>query len=111
MVALLRRLAPFYGMMHSFLEQTRNDIHALAIDYRGFGASTGGPLADALAPARFAMHDAGIPPDRIVVFGHSIGTVGFQLLFQSAEVAGGEGVEEAKKEEKKGELSFVAALL
>ncbi|KAK0722687.1 abhydrolase domain-containing protein [Lasiosphaeria miniovina] len=54
-------------------------IHTLAIDYRGFGASTGRPseaglLADALALARFAMHAAGIPPDRIVVFGHSLGT-------------------------------------
>ncbi|KAK3379640.1 abhydrolase domain-containing protein 12 [Lasiosphaeria ovina] len=71
----------------------RNNIHTLAIDYRGFGASTGRPseaglLADALALARFAMHDAGIPPDRIVVFGHSLGTaVATALVHRLAHAA------------------------
>ncbi|KAF2758323.1 alpha/beta-hydrolase [Pseudovirgaria hyperparasitica] len=61
------------------------NAHILAIDYRGFGASTGWPseaglLTDALALARFAMDDAHIPPERIVVFGQSLGTgVGVSL--------------------------------
>lgn len=54
-------------------------IHTVAIDYRGFGSSTGAPseeglLIDALALAEWAIKDAGIPPSRIVLFGQSIGT-------------------------------------
>ncbi|KAF2014655.1 alpha/beta-hydrolase [Aaosphaeria arxii CBS 175.79] len=55
------------------------DVHILAIDYRGFGNSTGWPseqglLTDALALTKFAMEDAGVPPERIVLFAQSIGT-------------------------------------
>ncbi|KIW30952.1 uncharacterized protein PV07_02640 [Cladophialophora immunda] len=55
------------------------NVHILAIDYRGFGSSTGWPseaglLTDALTLAEFAMKTAGIPPERIVVFGQSLGT-------------------------------------
>jgi abhydrolase domain-containing protein 12 len=54
-------------------------IHTVAIDYRGFGASTGQPseeglLTDALALVKWAMQDAGISQNRIVVFAQSIGT-------------------------------------
>lgn len=54
-------------------------IHVVAIDYRGFGSSTGAPseqglLTDALALAEWAMKEAGIPPQRIVLFGQSLGT-------------------------------------
>lgn len=54
-------------------------IHTVAIDYRGFGGSTGTPseaglLTDALTLAEWAMHSAGIPPSRIVLFGQSLGT-------------------------------------
>ncbi len=54
-------------------------VHILAIDYRGFGASTGWPteaglLTDALTLANFAMNTAGIPPERIVIFAQSLGT-------------------------------------
>lgn len=56
-----------------------SNVHILAIDYRGFGTSTGWPseaglLTDALTLANFALVDAGIPPERIVVFAQSIGT-------------------------------------
>ena len=54
-------------------------IHTVAIDYRGFGTSTGTPseaglLNDALALAKWAMEVAGIPPSRIVLFSQSLGT-------------------------------------
>jgi len=53
-------------------------VHILAIDYRGFGSSTGWPsesglLTDALTLADFTMNTAGIPPERIGIFGHDIG--------------------------------------
>lgn len=60
-------------------------IHTVAIDYRGFGASTGYPseqglLTDAVTLAEWAMREAGIPPSRIVIFGQSLGTaVGISL--------------------------------
>jgi len=55
------------------------NVHIIAIDYRGFGTSTGWPseaglLTDALTLANFAMKTAGIPPERIVIFGQSLGT-------------------------------------
>ncbi|KAI0841330.1 alpha/beta-hydrolase [Hypoxylon sp. FL0890] len=54
-------------------------IHTVAIDYRGFGASTGIPseeglLKDATSLAEWAMNEAGIPPSRIVLFAQSLGT-------------------------------------
>lgn len=55
------------------------NVHVLAIDYRGFGSSTGWPseaglLTDALTLKNFAMETVGIPPERIVIFAQSIGT-------------------------------------
>jgi abhydrolase domain-containing protein 12 len=54
-------------------------IHVIAIDYRGFGSSTGSPsedglLLDVTALADFALNTLGIPPSRIVLFGQSLGT-------------------------------------
>ncbi|KAL7936118.1 alpha/beta-hydrolase [Trichoderma chlorosporum] len=54
-------------------------IHTVAIDYRGFGMSSGSPseqglLKDALALAKWAMEVAGIPPSRIVLASQSLGT-------------------------------------
>lgn len=54
-------------------------IHTVAIDYRGFGTSTGSPsedglLLDAHTLADWAINEAGIPPSRIVLFGQSLGT-------------------------------------
>ena len=55
------------------------NVHILAIDYRGFGASTGWPsepglLTDASTLADFAMNVAGVPPERTVIFAQSLGT-------------------------------------
>ncbi|TKX25338.1 bem46-like protein 2 [Elsinoe australis] len=54
-------------------------IHIVAIDYRGFGTSTGEPSeqglqTDALTLADWAMTTAGIPQERIVIFSQSMGT-------------------------------------
>ena len=67
---------PSYRAMYA-LEPHK--IHTVAIDYRGFGTSSGCPseedlLQDAIAMAEWAMEEAGIPPDRIVLFGQSLGT-------------------------------------
>jgi len=68
------------------------NVHILAIDYRGFGVSTGWPseaglITDALTLTKFAVETAGIPPERIVIFAQSLGTgvalsLSHQLAFQ-----------------------------
>ena len=63
----------------SYHALTDTSYHVLAIDYRGFGHSTGSPtedglLLDAAALVDFAVDVAGIPPSRIVLMGHSLGT-------------------------------------
>lgn len=55
------------------------NLHILAIDYRGFGSSTGWPsesgmLVDALTLVNFATNTAGVPPERIALFAQSLGT-------------------------------------
>ncbi|KAL8648180.1 MAG: hypothetical protein Q9226_006104 [Calogaya cf. arnoldii] len=54
-------------------------IHVLAIDYRGFGLSTGTPdeqglITDGIATVQWAIDVARIPPQRIVLVGQSLGT-------------------------------------
>ncbi|KAJ9617745.1 hypothetical protein H2204_013498 [Knufia peltigerae] len=61
------------------ISASAQNVHIIAIDYRGFGTSTGWPseaglLTDALTLANFALETAGIRPDRIVIFGQSLGT-------------------------------------
>lgn len=53
--------------------------HLLAIDYRGFGHSTGAPseqglITDASTAVEWAVGVAGVPTSRIVLVGHSLGT-------------------------------------
>ncbi|KAK3898353.1 abhydrolase domain-containing protein 12 [Staphylotrichum tortipilum] len=60
------------------LPSESNPTHLLALDYRGFGASTGTPserglLTDAAALADWAMEHLGVPAQRIVLVGHSLG--------------------------------------
>lgn len=55
------------------------NTHVLTFDYRGYGLSSGQPsepglITDALAVADWALHTAGIPPERIVIFGQSLGS-------------------------------------
>jgi fermentation-respiration switch protein FrsA (DUF1100 family) len=54
-------------------------VNLLAYDYRGFGESEGMPseagvYADAEAAYRYLTDSLGVPPSRIVLFGHSLGT-------------------------------------
>ncbi|KJZ78156.1 hypothetical protein HIM_02194 [Hirsutella minnesotensis 3608] len=56
-----------------------SSYHLVAIDYRGFGLSTGIPseeglIQDASALVEWATKVAGISPSRIVLIGHSLGT-------------------------------------
>lgn len=56
-----------------------SNYHVLAIDYRGFGTSTGSPTEDGLildgcAALNFALETVGLSPDRIVLIGHSLGS-------------------------------------
>lgn len=56
-----------------------SNIHILAIDYRGFGLSTGFPteeglIIDGVAAVDWAMSVAKIPANRIVILGQSLGT-------------------------------------
>lgn len=56
-----------------------SSYHVIAIDYRGFGHSTGVPteaglIQDAATLLEWAMNVAGVPSSRIVLFGHSLGT-------------------------------------
>jgi len=49
----------------------------LALSYRGYAGSTGSPTEDGLhrdADAAYALAVAQVPPERIVVWGHSLGT-------------------------------------
>jgi len=55
------------------------NTHVLAFDYRGYGKSTGSPseegiITDAVTVADWALRTAGIPPERIVIFGQSLGS-------------------------------------
>ncbi|KAH9861386.1 hypothetical protein J1614_011132 [Plenodomus biglobosus] len=61
------------------LSATSTNVHVLVIDYCGFGSGSGWPseaglLIDAIALAKFAMEEAGVPPERTVIFSQSIGT-------------------------------------
>ncbi|GAM89401.1 hypothetical protein ANO11243_074390 [Dothideomycetidae sp. 11243] len=53
--------------------------HVLAIDYRGFGKSTGSPseaglITDGIAAVQHVLSNWGVPPERIAIVGHSLGT-------------------------------------
>jgi fermentation-respiration switch protein FrsA (DUF1100 family) len=69
------------GMVAPYLEALRRDGFAvLAFDYRGYGASTGGPTTasaatrDMEAVYRHAVHTLGVPASRLVLYGRSVGS-------------------------------------
>ncbi|MFO8098525.1 MAG: alpha/beta fold hydrolase, partial [Salinibacter sp.] len=58
---------------------TRPSTNALLWDYRGYGRSEGKPSVDALRNDALAVYDAlvdrqDVDPDRVVVWGHSLGS-------------------------------------
>jgi abhydrolase domain-containing protein 12 len=73
-------------------------IHVLAFDYRGFGLSSGDPseeglLIDAQSVFRWATEVAGVAPERIVLFGQSMGSsvaiaLARDLALQKISIAG-----------------------
>lgn len=61
------------------LTDTAYKWHVIALDYRGFGHSTGSPseqglVTDASTLADYALNTLGIPPSRILILGQSLGT-------------------------------------
>ncbi|KAK5657436.1 hypothetical protein OQA88_3008 [Cercophora sp. LCS_1] len=69
--------------------------HILAIDYRGFGHSSGSPtekglIIDACTAINFALNTAKIPPSRIVLLGQSLGTA---VASGAAEYFAKEGID------------------
>lgn len=63
-----------------FAEMRHAGFAILAYDYRGYGQSTGGrptvhgAVQDARAVYRYAIHDLGIAPDRLILHGRSLGS-------------------------------------
>lgn len=69
-----------YGARPEFYASMRDlGINLLAFDYRGFGESNGTPdergfYDDATASYRYLTDTLHVPPQRIVIFGHSLGS-------------------------------------
>ena len=69
-----------YGGRPQFYAWLRDlGVNLFAYDYRGFGASDGVPseagvYADAMAAFRYLTDSLHVPPSRIILFGHSLGT-------------------------------------
>jgi hypothetical protein len=69
-----------YGGRPQFYAWFRDlGVNLFAYDYRGFGESDGAPsesgvYADAAAAYRYLTDSLRVPPSRIVLFGHSLGT-------------------------------------
>jgi uncharacterized protein len=71
----------------------RLGLSLLAFDYRGYGESGGSPTEsglyrDADAAYRYLRHDLGVPPERIIVFGHSLGSAVAVDLASRVAIAG-----------------------
>ncbi|KAI9743556.1 MAG: hypothetical protein M1818_002871 [Claussenomyces sp. TS43310] len=63
----------------SYSDSSTSNIHILAVDYRGYGYSSGSPteaglILDGIATVNWALNIAKVPSDRIVILGQSIGT-------------------------------------
>jgi fermentation-respiration switch protein FrsA (DUF1100 family) len=83
------------GQLAPWLEQYRAaGFSVLAFDYRGYGASTGGPpsaegaVRDIEAVYRYAVSTLGIQPASLVLFGHSVGSGPSTALAARAPVGG-----------------------
>ena len=68
-------------------------LNLFAFDYRGYGESGGAPsehglYRDADAAYRYLRKERGVPPERIIVFGHSLGSAVAIDLASRTQVAG-----------------------
>ena len=69
-----------YGERPEFYASARaTGLNLFAFDYRGFGASSGSPredglYEDAVASYRYLVDSLDVPPERIIIFGHSLGS-------------------------------------
>ena len=69
-----------YGPRPEFYAFMRDlGVHLLAFDYCGFGDSSGAPeesglYDDATASYEYLIHTLRVPPERVVLFGHSLGS-------------------------------------
>ena len=83
-----------YGGRPQFYAWFRDlGVNLFAYDYRGFGASDGTPseagvYADAYAAYRYLTDSLHVPPSRIILFGHSLGTGVTIELARHAPAAG-----------------------
>jgi fermentation-respiration switch protein FrsA (DUF1100 family) len=67
------------GRPHHYAGLRAAGLHLFALDYRGYGESEGAPseaglYTDAESAYRFLRDSLGVPPERIVIFGHSLGS-------------------------------------
>jgi pimeloyl-ACP methyl ester carboxylesterase len=69
-----------YGPRPEFYASMRDlGVNLFAFDYRGFGESSGTPderglYEDAMASYRYLTRSLGVTPDRLFLFGHSLGS-------------------------------------
>jgi fermentation-respiration switch protein FrsA (DUF1100 family) len=68
-----------FGRPSHYAGLSRLGLNLLAFDYRGYGESDGAPseaglYRDADAAYRYLTEDLGVPAERIVIFGHSLGS-------------------------------------
>jgi uncharacterized protein len=85
-------LSEFDRPMH-YAGLRRLGLNLLAFDYRGYGESEGSPseaglYRDAQAAYRYLGEKQGVTPDRIIVFGHSLGSAVAVDLASRVPVAG-----------------------
>jgi fermentation-respiration switch protein FrsA (DUF1100 family) len=67
------------GRPHHYAGLRAAGLHLFAFDYRGYGESEGTPseaglYSDAESAYRFLRDSVGVPSERIVIFGHSLGS-------------------------------------
>ena len=89
-----------YGGRPEFYASMRDlGINLFAFDYRGFGESSGAPderglYDDATASYQYVIRSLGVPPEHLVLFGHSLGS-GVAIELASRVAAAGLIVEGA----------------
>ncbi len=76
--------APSY---RAAIQVSPKHTHLIAFDYRGFGLSTGTPsqeglVQDGIAVVEWALKVAHIPPERIVLYGHSLGAAVASIVME-----------------------------